>query len=232
LATPFASAFGSRWEDQQFPNWDEKLLEKLVSDSPWARTWKGTTYQPVSEKQLISSRWAQLGVGIPSIPGLGAPRIPGTGPAPGRGDTGPAILRVSVELIVRWASALPVRRALALQEFGRDGLGSEKAREMLSEQPAGYVMELAGIPRMLLSPDLERQLRKARLSVPGARSSTPLSVELPTMGLFLTARMTFPRWKDAATGEGAAAFALDMCGLRIQQEFKLRSMLYEGRLEL
>src|SRR4051812_21763090 len=62
LAASLAPVFGSRWEEQHFPDWDEKFIEKLVSDSPWARPWKGTTFQELREKQLISSSFFQLGV--------------------------------------------------------------------------------------------------------------------------------------------------------------------------
>jgi hypothetical protein len=142
------------------------------------------------------------------------------------------MLRVGVELIVRWASALPVRRALVLQEFGRQGLGGEKARLRLSEQPRDYVIELAGIPHMLVKPEFERQLRQARLSVPGSRTLSPLSVELPGIGTHVTARMAFTRVENVAPEAGVATFSLEAEDLKIKQDFKLRSMVYEGRLEL
>lgn len=188
--------------------------------------------QDLSDKQLLSSRWSQLGIGLPRIPGIGGQRDPGFPPTSAPGNSAPVALRVGVDLIVRWASALPVRRALALQGFGRDGMDQEKARAMLSEQPGEYVIELANIPYAFVSSALERQLRAARLSLPGARSMTPTAVELPTMGTHVTAKMIFPRLKNLNSDAGVAAFSVESGTLRIREEFKLRSMVYEGRLEL
>src|SRR5206468_3374676 len=118
------------------------------------------------------------------------------------------------------------------QEFGRDGLTEERARAILSEQPSVYVIELAGIPQTLVRPDVELQLRKAQLTIRGTRPITPLSVELPTMGSVVTARMTFARSRNVSAEAGTAVVSASICDLRIQQDFKLRSMVYEGRLEL
>jgi hypothetical protein len=142
------------------------------------------------------------------------------------------VLRLGVELIIRWASALPVRRALALQQFGRNGLDEDKARAMLSEEPRDFLIELAGVPHALINSEVEQHLRKARLSVPGRRPLTPLSVEVPTIGRLVTARMTFPRAAGLSADAGAIRFRIESDMLPVVEEFKLRSMVYEGRLEL
>jgi hypothetical protein len=121
---------------------------------------------------------------------------------------------------------------MVLQEFGRDGLDHPKARAMLSDAPAEFVIELAGIPHMLVTSELERNLGKARLSVPAARPLGPSSVELPSIGAHVTARLKFPRPKATTPDAGAVGFFMESGSLRIDEQFKLRTMMYEGRIEL
>jgi hypothetical protein len=135
---------------------------------------------------------------------------------------------VGLDLIVRWASALPVRRALALQEFGRDGLDDPKAVAMLAEEPGHFVIEIAGFPPMMNGPELEQDLKKTELLLPRRRPAKPVSVEVT----YVTARLTFERAESLDPRSGVAGLNLGSPYLPIEEEFKLQSMTYEGRLEL
>jgi hypothetical protein len=222
---PFASAaFASRWDEAKFPEWDQKFIDRMVSDSPWARPWKGTAVLPVPDKRMVSS-FAQIG-----IPGVGWPRGPRTGGPAATQDTTIPVLRVGVDLIVRWATALPVRRALALQEFGRDGLANTRAIQMLTEEPDEIVLDLAGIPHALVGQELERNLAKAKLTASNRRPLNPLSVEVPTMGAQVTAKLRFVRFENLDP-EGTIEIVIPGA-LPISERFKLRSMVYEGRIAL
>jgi hypothetical protein len=228
---PFATALANRWEDSQFPNWDQKYIDRMVTDSPWARTRKITVVHQFPEKPLMSSRFMQLGMDLPPVPSIGRPRVPSPGPTSRRQDSGSAVVRLGVELIIRWASALPVRRALVLQQFGRDGLDNANAQAKLSE-PADFVIELAGIPHLIVTSDFEKRLAKARLYVPGRRAMAPREVEIPSPGVHVTVRMTFARVPELTPDSGSIGLTLDSGPLRIDEEFKLRTMVYQGRVEL
>ena len=143
------------------------------------------------------------------------------------------MLRIAVELTVRWASALPIRRALALQSFGAHGLGKPGAKAMLEgPENRDIVIDLAGIPHVLMTKELEDDLAKTMLTLPGRRGTTASSVEVPTIGNLLTARLRFPRVGGLNPDAGSAEVSLSSGPLRFREEFKLRSMVYEGRLEL
>ena len=225
LLAPVAAAWASRYEKQTFPDWDQKLIDQVVSDSPWARTWKGHIYHQYEQK-LMSSRWTQLGMDLPPIPGARSPRSRQTGPVT------PAPIRIGVELIVRWATALPVRRAMALQQFGRSGLESEGAKALLAEEPKDYIIELAGVPHLVANEEFVRQLQNAKLSFDGRRPSPALSAEVAGVGTRLHARLTFPRAEQLTPDSGTAVLTVNAGGLKIEEEWKLRSMIYEGKLEL
>jgi hypothetical protein len=233
----------SRWEEVRFPGWSETLVDKMLTDSPWAHPWRGTAIQPVNTQRLTSS-WAQIGgIGLPSqIPGVGWPRTPGSRtpgsrmPAPGGGSRGPGqgstAVRLGVDLIIRWDSALPVRQAMALQEFGKGGLDQPRAAELLSRQPEEFVIELAGLPYAIVNADFERDLGKAKLILPSGKALSPVSVTVPAFGAMVNATLKFPRVSNFEASDGKIELFVHAGTLRIEEKFKVRAMTYDGRLEL
>src|SRR5215210_7565371 len=102
--------FGKRWDEANFPAWNDEIIDDLMTDSPWARTWNGSVTIPLENKVLSS--YAQIGgIGLPPpVSGIPWPGRSRTGiPRPGRGpvsDTGPVGVRTEISAVVRWASAL------------------------------------------------------------------------------------------------------------------------------
>lgn len=240
LALPFVPALlAKRWDEPQFPDWSQDFIDRMVTDSPWARPFKATIVKPFDPK--VVSSFMQIGIGLPNpLPG-GWPggstggRSPRGTPGPGMptGDSSP-ILRIAVDLTIRWASALPVRRAFALQEFSRSGLDHPRAIELLETEPTDFLIQIAGIPRTLYGEDgkhLRNQLQETRLSIPGRRTLTPARIDIPSIGRELTATLRFPR---SSVPEDAASIELlsQIESERIEQRFKVRSMHYQDRLEL
>ncbi|HAX42295.1 MAG TPA: hypothetical protein PLF84_04550 [Bryobacteraceae bacterium] len=144
--------------------------------------------------------------------------------------------RTEVYLVVRWKSALPVRQALALAEFGHKQLDDSRAVELLNRKPANLELQIAGFPALLFTgraPDLESQLRRtARVSVPGQPPAPPESVAVPPHGNHLMAELTFPRFASLTPADQSIRLSATVDGARIEREFKLKEMLYQGRLEV
>lgn len=144
--------------------------------------------------------------------------------------------RTEVYLVVRWKSALPVRQALALTEFGRDGLQHPQAVELLSREPANLELQIAGFPAILFTDraaDLESQLRRtARVSIPSQPPVSPESVAVPPHGNHLMAELSFPRFATLTPADKSIRLSATVDGARIEREFKLKDMLYQGRLEV
>lgn len=144
--------------------------------------------------------------------------------------------RTEVYLVVRWKSALPVRQALALTEFGREGLQHPQAVEALTREPANLQLQIAGFPALLFTdraPDLESQLRRtAWISIPGQSPVPPESAAVPPHGNHLMAELSFPRFASLTPADKSIRLAATVDGARIEREFKLKEMLYQGRLEV
>jgi hypothetical protein len=231
------------WEQDSFPNWTQDFVDKLLTDSPWAKpVTVAFEFQP-APKQLQSDFFQ---IGLPGGPGWPT-RIPGTGwpgggrtrgprtPAPGQGGENPSV-RTEVYLTIRWSSALPIRQALALERWGRDGLQNPKAVEFLNHQEPDYVVEIFGLPAIMVprgTRRLEEQLAKtATLFLKGHRPMQAASAEVPEYGEHLLATLRFPRFEAITADDGIMEFQASAGPMKIEKKFKLKPMVYRGRLEL
>jgi hypothetical protein len=125
---------------------------------------------------------------------------------------------------------------MALSQFGGSGLGNERARELLDRDDPEYVIEIAGFPATLIRQGTERfeaeLLRSARLTVSARPSTAAVTVDVPPHGMHLMATLRFPRYADLAPKDGTIEVSADAGAFHIRQRFKLKDMMYGGRLEL
>ena len=235
-------SFSRSWE-QRFPDWNRADIDRILTDSPWARQFTASfRLTPLPDRQAQENEFSQIGlpggIGFPRIPGTSWPgsrdprTIPGTSAPRGDGS-----VKAEAYLTVRWASALPVRQAMALLECGADGLESKRAKELLQPSESEYVIEIAGIPTTLVRQGvrrLEAELAKtARLFVDGRKPVPPSAVSVPEHGMHLMATLRFPRLNGlSTTKDSAVELYAEGALLKIEQRFKLKSMTYNGRLEL
>ena len=236
------------WEEPAFPSWSAEFIDRLLTDSPWAKPSTVRVELDAIQRNVVPpSSFLQIGlpgggIGFPrtgsGIPGVGWPtgdRVPPTTrPSSGGGAAGGA--KAEIFLTTRWASALPIRRARALQQFGRDGLESKEAVEILNTPPEEYVIEIAGFLTTMVPQGGKRlaaELKQsARLIVPGHRPAAPASCNVPEHGMHLMATLTFPRFDDVNSREGYIELTAKVRGMELQERFKLKEMTYRGKLEL
>lgn len=137
-------------------------------------------------------------------------------------------LRGEIYLTIRWATALPVRQAFAIQQ--------SKAPETIEIAEPEYVIEIAGFPTTLIRKGTSRfkaeLTESARLTVPGRRSSKPVSAYVPEHGMHLMATLRFPKFEGLDAKEGDVTLHAASGSLKVDQRFKLKDMIYDGRLEL
>lgn len=239
--------FPRSWESPAFPNWSPEFIDKLLTDSPWAR--QSTLrieldrMQHMLEPRVLSFNQLELpqGIGLPRsgphLPGVSWPgqrggSMPGTRtpPSGGSGATG------ELFLTTRWATALPVRRAQALQHFGRIGLEDPKVIELLNAAPSEYKLEIAGFLTTVVREGAEKfaaELKdSARLIVSGRKPIRATEAEMPEHGMHLMATLRFPRLEDVQVKESHVELSASVRGMQIRERFKLSDMVYAGNLEL
>ena len=239
------AAFSKDWERPQFPDWSREFTDQLLTDSPWAKPVTAPFVLPPSSAPFQTS-FSQIGIpggiGLPRIPGVGFPGgsdrrfpIPGGGGSGGDGRSSGSV-KTEAYLTVRWSSALPIRQALALAEFGKAGIDRDQAKEEIETTPKEYLIHIAGIPTVLAPENtsgIEKKLLKtATLSVKGRRSVHATSVEVPEHGTHLMAAVRFPRFENLTAPEGVIELQAEAGPIKVQAQYKLKAMVYRGNLEL
>jgi hypothetical protein len=182
----------------------------MLTDSPWAK--------PLTISFSLQAFSASDTAALRFFPGTTRPdSVRSQKPPVSRGSGA----RTEIYLTVRWASALPIRQAYAIQDFGRGGLDSPEAIQRLSSNPAEeYVLELAGFPTILFkkgSQELEDALT---------------SIVVPAHGMHLMATMRFPRFANLQPGDGSITLTASAGTVYIAHGFRMKSMVYQSRLEL
>lgn len=175
---------GESWEESAFPNWTPETVDRLLTDSPWAKPLRVPfEFQPPPRQLQSGFGDIEIPAGTPgsSIPRGGAgrsPRTARTGPGGGRYP-----VHTEVYLTIRWSSALPIRQALALERRTRDGLDDPKVREFLERRETHYVLEVFGLPVRMVPQGTRRLeaelLGSAQLWMKGHLPIRATSVSVP-----------------------------------------------------
>jgi hypothetical protein len=230
LTAPLLTPILARnWDRATFPDWSPDHIDKLLTDSPWARPhtlpFRFSAPAPIN-------RFDQIGepLGFPKGWPTSSPK-PTNIPI----QTAPPV-QSEIYLTTRWSSALPIRQALALHQFGRAGLQSAHAASLLNESPDEYILDVAGFPAGSIPQGARRfeaeLLQSATINVKGHKPLHATAVSVPEHGNHLVATIRFPRKENFAEQPGFIEFTAHSGPMDIRQKFKLQEMTYKGRLEL
>jgi hypothetical protein len=201
------------------------------------------------------------GGGGGGMPGGGGGDIEGGGGGGGRGGggfggggDGP---RPTMSLMVRWQTALPVRQAVAKIRFGDEAATAPQARQMLERQENAYIIGLIGLPPMMLRGGRtegkggeakqggregggagigERMKQAVQLKRKDREPLRPVNVqgEMDQTTQRANVYLVFP--KDGANEitleDKEIEFEMKLGMMELKRKFKLKDMVYEGKLEL
>ena len=137
LATVAARA-NDPWKDKDPQDWDEKDVQKILTDSPWSKPFQ---YGMAADGSIASSTPA---VGRTAHPETGTQDAIRTGnpAAPGSGDSGPGMGPVT-KFTVTWRSSRTIREAL-LREKELSGSLPDQARKDLAAKYDAYQISISG----------------------------------------------------------------------------------------
>ena len=204
----FAAGF---WDTKPFPEWSDKELQKLMTDSPWVRQIRGKINAQPSDEP-----------GQAQIPDLSGPT---SAAAP------------SLPVMLRWISALPVKQGEMRARFGKDAATAPEARKFLEQPRTFYILAVAGIPGYLISKGgadnaKEAIARSTILTLKGKPSMQPTVVEFAPAGLNVTVMLGFPRSNEITLADEEVAFSTVIGTVLVRYKFKLKDMVVRGKLEL
>ncbi len=202
--------------------WSDKDLQKMITNSPWAKS--------------FTVGGAVGGGGDPGAPGPisegggrgrgggGGGGAPGGG-APGGG--GPA-----ASIIARWQTALPVKQAFVRLKFGADAATSPDAKKMLEREETTYSIVLSGSFAGLMrtgSPETVKKtvMEASSLSAKG-KDEKASDVEIGAKDMLFT----FPRTTAFTLDDKEVEFSAKLGEITVKYKFKLKDMVYNGKLEM
>ncbi len=226
------------WGHKDPAKWTEKDIQRVLSDSPWAQqasaVFSLAAEDPPPAPPPISPA-AQAGLGVPNSGvrwdgGVGRSR----GPDP------------TLNVLVRWDSALPVREALS--RAGKDVQSSPVAERAAKDYiisiiglvPAGRYRSVGRTASQSRSDDtidarnpeemLEGLMAASRLIPKGKGAISPDDAKLD--GSSGTLYVFFSRAEPLTIDDKEATFTTRFGALTVQKRFRLKDMSYRGKLEL
>ncbi len=227
------------WETKPFQDWTDKDVQKVVSNSPWARQTRTVLGNAAA---AAAGRSGQPAVGDASSIDSGVPK--GREPAgaarmasaPSDFDQAPQGSQ-QIPIIVRWQSALAQRQAQMRGKFGKEAATSPEAQKFLTDEASIYVAGIAGLPGSIVSAgggDQARQTtaEKSTLTVGGKEPLHPVGVDFVPNGSTVDVLIAFPRSMRIALEDQEVELASEIGRATVRYKFKLKDMVVRGNLEL
>jgi len=221
------------WDDKQFEDWSEEEILKLLTDSPWARSM--TMRLKLNQSDSVDP-WEGIPVpgtessqqGLPPGHGMGSP-VGGIGAPKPR-------LPSEAAITVLWASALPVKQAIALSKLTAEQTLTDQARREIERSESDYVVGVYGIPAVvahsganLIESDI---YRTARLRTARDLIMPPHSVYCPIEGAKIVITMRFSRDKPLTAQDRWVECSGSSELFQFRARFNLRQMMFEDELAL
>ena len=213
------------WEETAFTAWSDKEVEKMLTDSPWAKQQR-IVLGPLSETPTQRQPLPRPGAS------LGGPRAATVVLAGGAQFN--RIRRVRVT--VTWASALPIKQARLRQAIGRDAPVPPQARAALTQQDPLYAVTVSGLPPGF------RELARMEDAIKAAtrlerKNGEPIVLE--NVHLFedsrdhtLTVVFFFPKTDAITLDDEEIELVTDLGRSPLKKKFKLADMVFHGQLTL
>ena len=238
LASPLWAA--EVWDSKPFEEWTSKDLQKVVSNSPWARQ----TRALLTGTSAGARDRAGIGDATSDTPGGRAARGANSaggaerlGASPSDFDPTAQSAQAGIPVIVRWQSALPLRQAQMRAKFGKEAATSPEAQKFLSQEPMLYVLVVSGLQGSMVGggagDEAKRKIMLAtRLTTKGNQSMRPAAVDFAPNGTAVDVLIGFPRSVPLTLDDQEAEFVSQIGPARVSYKFKLKDMVLHGKLEL
>jgi len=210
-----------------YTDWTDKEAQKMADNSPWAKTFSVAVETPGGDSG--GGRGKGGGGG-----GAGGTTMGQTsGPS---AITGQDVGGGSMSFVIRWQSALPVKQAFVRQKFGAEAGTSPEAKQLLEANEPAYVLVVSGLNRRQLAgtdPDSIKtaMMELTSLVIKGKDPIKPIDFRLNGKGK-VDAVFAFPKTSPITVDDKEVEFQSKLGTLIVKQKFRLKDMMYNGKLEL
>lgn len=134
----FAARANDPWKNKDPKDWDEKDVQKILTDSPWSKPFQ---FGMASDASIASSTSVVGSSAHPETETQDAIRL-GNPAAPGSGNSGPGLGPVT-KFTVSWHSSRTIREAM-LREKELSGSLPDQARKDLAAKYDEYQISISG----------------------------------------------------------------------------------------
>lgn len=215
-----ALAAADFWEEKEFTQWSDREVQKMLTDSPWAKR-VNIVMGGLSEE--ANSRYTGDGV-----------NFGGGGRRGGGGDAFAGIRRASVNVV--WINALPVRQAMVRGLIGRDAPIPPEGQQFLTEEDPFYTVAVVGLPPVfqVLGQMVNEVLAETTLKRRDKDPIAPIDIGLlRDEDQSIRVMFMFPRTDPITLDEREVEFITKLGpDTEIKRKFRLRDMRVGERLLL
>ncbi|HSW48664.1 MAG TPA: hypothetical protein VLH09_00745, partial [Bryobacteraceae bacterium] len=160
----------------------------------------------------------------------------GGGMGGGGGDMGGAAVAAGIPVTVRWLTALPVRQANVRLKLGEEAGTSPQAAETLAKPQQFYIVGISGIPAKALTVSPEELKSHAELRLKKPPAIQPVQIQVEQQRMSSTVYLIFPRAQEGAhqivEADNEVEVFLQLEAGKVSRKFKLKDMVFNGKLEL
>jgi hypothetical protein len=228
LALGVAMLYGADfWNKKKYADWSQKEVQQMLQSSPWAHSVAmRTDSSGGSGGRSSGGGGGRRGGGGGSLGDASGGQGSGAG-----GAQGPEMVP-SINLLIRWESALPVKQAKAMSAADATPEVFAAATKMLAQQETQYILSVSGVPLRMLRGDPAKLQPVALLTVKGKDPIKAESVKAERDRAGINLYLIFPRTFMIAAEDREVDVALKVGAIDIKTRFKLKEMVYEGKLNL
>lgn len=216
------------WQSKPFTEWSDKDVRRMLDNSPWAKLCIVAT---AGQSGSAKGRAPSLNAGGSSNTPSDMPASSRRGGTPDVGGSVP-----TVNLTVRWESAMPVRQAMVKLKFASEAGTSAEAKMALESPSEYYVLSVAGVPRSDLPGDTEelkkQMVSQARLLIKGKDPIKAVDFMTRAAGMNSEGLFAFPKDPPIVEQDKEIEFVARIGELSVRQRFRLKDMLVNGKLDL
>jgi hypothetical protein len=229
------------WQSKPFTDWSDKDVQKMIESSPWAKS----ISIPIGSEGPRPGGARRGSMGESDSPARSSsmgedPMGNAGGGRGGRnrdGDSGVGEPVATTLVVVRWQTALPVKQALVKMKYGAEVSTSEEAKKILAaDASTAYVIAITGIGSSMVRGDAEAikkdLIEHTSLAVKGKDEIKPADIQLGRAPKGIEVYFVFPKKVEFSLDDKDVEFATKLGPATIKQKFRLKDMVYNGKLAL
>jgi len=231
------------WVKKPYTEWSDKEAAKLLSNSPWAHEVSIEANAPNVEMAGGQTRGSSAGNNPGAVgqsAGDAAPSMGMGGGGGGRGGRGGGGGGMggggfSMNLRVRWQSAVPIRKALVVAMLGREKADSEQGKNYVTQVIPYYVVAISGLPAAMSQRLTDENLAElAKTATLVRKDKDPIAAEnaQKVAGEQGTLAFLFPKTSEITLDDKEVEFVSKVGRLEVKRKFKLKEMVIADKLEL